>query len=92
MRGLRFISQFDLDPDESTLAQMSAEADGVALVSGERIGGGLHADGMGELSKLLLGKHPAKALRIARDTGVLVSCCPSSSWRSGSSRRAATTI
>ena len=29
------------------------------------------ADGMGELSKLLLGAHPAKALRLARDTGVL---------------------
>ena len=25
-----------------------------------------------ELSKLLLGQHPAKALRLARDTGVLV--------------------
>ena len=35
---------------------------GVRLVSGERIGGGLAADGMGELSKLLLGAHPAKAL------------------------------
>ncbi len=76
VRGLRFISQFDLDPDESTLEQMRTEAEGVALVSGERIGGGLHADGMGELSKLLLGKHPAKALRIARDTGVLVPMLP----------------
>ena len=45
---------------------------GVRLVSGERIGGGIAADGMGELSKLLLGAHPAKALAIARDTGVLV--------------------
>ena len=32
--------------------------------------------GMGELSKLLLGTHPAKALRIARDTGVLVELLP----------------
>ena len=45
-------------------------------VSGERIGGGLAADGMGELSKLLLGAHPAKALRLARDTGVLVHVLP----------------
>ena len=76
VRGLRFISQFDLDPDDQTLAQMRDEAHGVRLVSGERIGGGLQADGMGELSKLLLGKHPAKALRIARDTGVLVELLP----------------
>ena len=47
-----------------------------SLVSGERIGGGLGADGLGELSKLLLGGHPAKALRIARDTGVLTEIVP----------------
>ena len=76
MRGLRFISQLDLDPDDETLAQMHEEASSVALVSGERIGGGLAADGMGELSKLLLGPHPLKALRLARDTGVLVALLP----------------
>ena len=76
VRGLRFVSQLDFDPDEATLAQMHEEADSVALVSGERIGGGLAADGMGELSKLLLGLHPRKALRIARDTGVLVALLP----------------
>jgi tRNA nucleotidyltransferase/poly(A) polymerase len=31
---------------------------------------------MGELSKLLLGKEPARALRLARDTGVLVELLP----------------
>jgi tRNA nucleotidyltransferase (CCA-adding enzyme) len=76
VRGLRFVSQLDLDPDEQTLAQMREEAASVSLVSGERIGGGLAADGMGELSKLLLGPHPAKALRLARDTGVLVHLLP----------------
>ena len=55
---------------------MLDEAASVRLVSGERIGGGLHADGMGELSKLLLGARPAKALRLARDTGVLVALIP----------------
>jgi tRNA nucleotidyltransferase (CCA-adding enzyme) len=48
----------------------------LAYVSAERIGGGLAADGLGELSKLLLGDHPAKALRLARDTGVLVRFLP----------------
>jgi tRNA nucleotidyltransferase/poly(A) polymerase len=76
VRGLRFISQLGLEPDEHTVEQMRDEAASVALVSGERIGGGLAADGMGELSKLLLGAEPAKALRIARDTGVLVALLP----------------
>jgi len=76
VRGLRFVSQLGFDPDESTLQQMRDEAAGVALVSGERIGGGLAADGLGELSKLLLGVEPRKALRLARDTGVLVAMLP----------------
>ncbi len=76
VRGLRFVSQLGLDPDERTLAEMREHAAQVALVSGERIGGGLSADGMGELSKLLLGPEPRKALRIMRDTGVLVAVIP----------------
>jgi tRNA nucleotidyltransferase (CCA-adding enzyme) len=76
VRGLRFVSQLGLDPDEQTLEQMREEAPSVRLVSAERIGGGLASDGMGELSKLLLGAQPAKALRLARDTGVLVELLP----------------
>jgi tRNA nucleotidyltransferase/poly(A) polymerase len=76
VRGLRFVSQLDLEPEEQTLAQMREEAASVVHVSGERIGGGLAADGMGELSKLLMGEHPAKALRLARDTGVLEHLLP----------------
>jgi len=76
VRGLRLVSQLDLAPDDETLRQMLDESSGVKLVSGERIGGGLQADGMGELSKLLLGARPAKALRLARDTGVLVAVIP----------------
>jgi poly(A) polymerase/tRNA nucleotidyltransferase (CCA-adding enzyme) len=76
VRGLRFISELDLDPDDETLRQMREEAPGIRLVSAERIGGGLAADGLGELSRLLLGAHPAKALRIARDTDVLVELLP----------------
>lgn len=72
VRGLRFVSQLGVDPDEETLRQMREWAPHVRHVSGERIGGGLATDGMGELSKLLLGAEPAKALRLARDTGVLV--------------------
>ena len=76
VRALRFVSQLGFEPAESTVRQMREEAASVKLVSGERIGGGLHADGMGELSKLLLGRGPARALRLARDTGVLVELLP----------------
>jgi tRNA nucleotidyltransferase (CCA-adding enzyme) len=76
VRALRFVSQLGFEPDEELLRQMREEAPAVKLVSGERIGGGLAADGMGELSKLLLGAEPARALRLARDTGVLVELLP----------------
>jgi tRNA nucleotidyltransferase/poly(A) polymerase len=76
LRGLRFVSQLGFDPEEQTLAQMRANAASIRLVSAERIGGGLHADGLGELSRLLLGAEPARALRIARDTGVLAQLLP----------------
>jgi len=75
-RRLRTVSPLGFEPDEELLAQMREEAPAVKLVSGERIGGGLSADGMGELSKLLLGKEPARALGIARETGVLAELIP----------------
>jgi tRNA nucleotidyltransferase (CCA-adding enzyme) len=76
VRALRFVSQLGFEPDPSTVRQMREEAESVRLVSGERIGGGLAADGLGELSRLLLGREPARALRLARDTGVLVQMLP----------------
>jgi tRNA nucleotidyltransferase (CCA-adding enzyme) len=76
LRGLRLLSQLSFTLTAETLAQMRAEAPGLRHVSGERIGGGLDADGMGELSKLLLGTRPADALRLARDTGALVEFLP----------------
>ena len=76
VRGLRLVSQLGVTPDEKTLRQMRDEAASVAHVSGERIGGGLAADGMGELSRLLLGAQPRRALEIARDTAVLVQLLP----------------
>ena len=76
VRALRFVSQLGFHPDATTLQQMRGEASSVKLVSGERVGGGLAADGLGELSKLLLGRFPLQALRLARDTGVLVQMLP----------------
>lgn len=71
-RGLRFISQLGLTPDDMTREKMREWARRINDVSGERLGGG--ADG--ELSKLLMGAEPARALREARDTGVLSHLLP----------------
>src|SRR5215203_2265965 len=59
VRGLRFVSQLDVDPDEDTVRQMREWAPRIEHVSGA-----------------LLGDHPAKALRLARDTGALVHVLP----------------
>jgi tRNA nucleotidyltransferase (CCA-adding enzyme) len=68
VRGLRLVSQLGLTPDEPTLQQMRDEAGNVRLVSAERLGD--------ELAKLLMGKRPADALRLARETGVLGELLP----------------
>jgi tRNA nucleotidyltransferase (CCA-adding enzyme) len=76
LRGLRLLSQLGFGLPPETLEQMRAGAAGLRQVSGERIGGGIAADGMGELSKLLLGSRPRDALRVARDTGALAEVIP----------------
>jgi tRNA nucleotidyltransferase (CCA-adding enzyme) len=76
LRGLRFVSQLGFEIEPETFEQMSREAGGLAHVSTERIGGGVTAAGLGELSGLLLGGEPARALRLARDAGALVAFLP----------------
>ena len=76
VRALRFVSQLAFDIEPETQTQMQVNAFGLSHVSMERIGGGIKADGMGELSKLLLGRAPGKALLLARDTGVLTEVIP----------------
>ena len=76
LRGLRFVSQLGFDLSEDAEVQMRLEAPGLATVSAERIGGGITGDGLGELSKLLLGHEPARALLLGRDTGVILHVLP----------------
>ena len=76
LRGLRLVSQLGFHAGGPVLAQMRLEARGIEHVSAERIGGGAKADGLGELSLLLLGREPRRALRLARDTGVLEAVLP----------------
>ena len=65
-------------------ARVGAAACG--YVSGERIGGGLPRTGWASCRSSCSAPHPAKALRLARDTGVLVARAARSS-----ARRSATT-
>ena len=76
VRALRFVSQLEFDLAPETIGEMEASASGLVHVSAERIGGGIKADAMGELSKLLLGRAPQRALELARDTGVLIEIIP----------------
>jgi tRNA nucleotidyltransferase (CCA-adding enzyme) len=76
LRALRLVSELAFDLGGETVAQMRRHAAGIRHVAPERIGGGIAADGQGELSRLLLGAEPARALRLARDTGVLGAVLP----------------
>jgi tRNA nucleotidyltransferase/poly(A) polymerase len=76
VRGLRLVSQLGLEPDAETLPRCAAEAASVALVSGERVGGGVGADGMGNSRSCCSGRQPARHCRLARDTGVLTALLP----------------
>ena len=74
MRGLRFISQHNLELHPETREQMIEHADAVASLTTSK--GGVTGTAEVELNKLLMGDHPAKALRVARDTGVLQTLLP----------------
>jgi tRNA nucleotidyltransferase (CCA-adding enzyme) len=76
LRALRLVSELGFDLAGETVAEMRRHATGIRHVAPERIGGGIAADGQGELSRLLLGGQPARALRLARDTGVLAGVLP----------------
>jgi tRNA nucleotidyltransferase/poly(A) polymerase len=76
LRALRLVSQLGFDVAGETIVEMRAAAGAIRDVAPERIGGGLAADGQGELSLLLMGDEPARALRLGRDTGVLTGVLP----------------
>ena len=87
VRGLRFVSQLDLEPDEADARADARVRRRGRLVSGERIGGGLAADGLGELSKLLLGARAGQGAPAgARHGRARRRSCRSSSRRSASTR------
>ena len=74
LRGLRFMSQHGLELEPETRAQMEQHADAVSSLTTSK--GGVSGTAQEELDKLLLGDEPGRALRTARDTGVLQSLFP----------------
>lgn len=76
LRVLRLVSQLGLAPTADTVARMRVASPRLAQVAPERVGGGLAADGTGELTRLLLGSRPAAALRLGRDCGALAAVLP----------------
>lgn len=73
LRALRFVSTLDYELTTDTRAQMERHAPCVNGLSANGYASGTVLD---ELGKLLMGTNPAKALRLARDTGVLASLLP----------------
>jgi len=62
LRAARFVSQLDVEPSPRVVTAIEAMRERMHIVSGERI-----AD---ELSKLLVGDHPAKGLELLVSTGL----------------------
>jgi tRNA nucleotidyltransferase (CCA-adding enzyme) len=73
LRALRFVSTLDYELGVGTQAMMFACADSV---TGLTLDGNVSGTVIDEFSKLLMGQNPAKALRVARDTGVLAVAMP----------------
>jgi tRNA nucleotidyltransferase (CCA-adding enzyme) len=72
LRALRFLSTLDYELSGETYALMCAHADAVTGLTQAGVSGTV----IEEFSKLLMGQNPAKALRVARDTGVLAVALP----------------
>jgi tRNA nucleotidyltransferase/poly(A) polymerase len=73
LRALRFVSTLGYDLTQDTQEQMTKHAPAVTGLSAKGYASGTVLD---ELSRLLMGQYPAKALRLARNTGVLAVLLP----------------
>lgn len=62
LRATRFVSQLGLAPAPRVVAAMTAMADELARITRERV--------QAELSKLILGAHPRRAIELLVDTGL----------------------
>lgn len=72
LRALRFVSVLGFDLSDEALGQMVKHSSAVTGLTGKGVSG----TALDELCKLLMGRHVAKALRLARDSGVLAVLLP----------------
>jgi len=72
LRALRFVSTLGFDDSRNTVEQMQKHAESVTGLTQKGVSGTV----LDELSKLLMGADCARALRLARDTGVLAVLLP----------------
>ena len=72
LRMARFMSTHGLAPDGETLRQATEHADAVTALTQKGVSGTVAT----ELSKLLMGDEPGRALRLLRDTGVFAHLFP----------------
>jgi tRNA nucleotidyltransferase/poly(A) polymerase len=79
LRGLASRSRHGLVPDEHTRAEMSLNAPNLKHLPNERV--------QAELDKLMGGKHPADAIRLAQETGVLQHFLPEVARQDGFDQR-----
>jgi poly(A) polymerase len=68
LRAARFVSQLGLTPAPRVTAAMTAMADELGRITKERV--------QVELSKLILGRHPRRALELLVDTGLCMQVLP----------------
>lgn len=73
LRALRFVAKMGYDLTAETERQMVEHASAVTGLSAKGYASGTVVD---ELSKMLMGSDAVKALRLARDTGVLAAILP----------------
>jgi tRNA nucleotidyltransferase (CCA-adding enzyme) len=72
LRALRFTSTLGFELGERAYCEMREHARYVTALTLKGVSG----TALGELSRLLMGAHPGRALRLARDTGVLAVLLP----------------
>lgn len=68
LRAIRFVARFDLTVERGTAVAIKRDAQLAARLSGERIGA--------EIEGLLSAAHPARALQLAADLGILAAIAP----------------
>jgi tRNA nucleotidyltransferase/poly(A) polymerase len=68
LRAIRFVARFNLTVESATAAAITRDASLASRLSGERIGA--------EMEGILAAQHPARALQLAAELGILTAIAP----------------